>query len=125
MGAHRAPSIDARLDEDREPRGAESSDRSRCRQRTIPRRLRQLPMVTQSSAAALAPHYRPTPAWARVTRFFRVLAHLAGGVAATVFVLPWVGPSRKRALIRGWSRKLLQMLNVRRRIRRRRGGAKH
>ena len=73
-------------------------------------------MVTHSSAAALLPYYRPTPAWARITRFCRVVAHLAGGLATTVFVFPWVGPSRKRALIRRWSRQLLQMLNVRRRV---------
>jgi len=72
--------------------------------------------VTQSSAAAPLPYYRPTPAWARITRFCRVVAHFAGGLATTVFVFPWVGPSRKRALIRRWSRQLLQMPNVRRRV---------
>ena len=73
-------------------------------------------MVTHSSAVALLPYYRPTPTWARITRFCRVVAHLAGGLATTVFVFPWVGQSRKRALIRRWSRQLLEMLNVRRRI---------
>jgi 1-acyl-sn-glycerol-3-phosphate acyltransferase len=73
-------------------------------------------MVTDSSASALLPYYRPTPAWARIARFCRVLTHLAGGLATTVFVFPWIGTSRKRALIRRWSRQLLQMLNVRRRI---------
>ncbi|HET7096880.1 MAG TPA: lysophospholipid acyltransferase family protein, partial [Casimicrobiaceae bacterium] len=73
-------------------------------------------MVTESSAAALLPYSHPTPAWARITRFCRVLAHIAGGLATTVFVFPWIGPSRKRALIRRWSRQLLQMLSVRRRV---------
>ena len=72
--------------------------------------------MTQSSAAARLPYYRPTPTWARVTRFCRVIAHLGGGLATTVCVFPWVGPSRKRALIRRWSRQLLQMLNIRRRV---------
>ena len=73
-------------------------------------------MVTQSSAVALLPYYRPTPVWARIARICRVLTHFAGGLATTVFVFPWVGTSRKRALIRRWSRQLLQMLNVRRRV---------
>jgi len=72
-------------------------------------------MVTES-AATLLPYCRPTPVWTRIARFCRVLAHLAGGLATTVFVFPWIGPSRKRALIRRWSRQLLQMLNVRRRV---------
>ena len=72
--------------------------------------------MTESSAAVPLHYYRPTPAWARIGRFGRVVAHLAGGLATTVFVFPWVGPSRKRALIRRWSRQLLQMLGVRRRV---------
>jgi 1-acyl-sn-glycerol-3-phosphate acyltransferase len=73
-------------------------------------------VVTHGSAAAQLPYYRLTPAWARITRFCRVVAHVGGGLATTVFVFPWVGVPRKRALIRRWSRQLLQMLNVRRRV---------
>jgi 1-acyl-sn-glycerol-3-phosphate acyltransferase len=73
-------------------------------------------VVTHSSAAARLPYSRPTPAWARITRFCRVIAHLGGGLATTVVVFPWIGTSRKRALIRRWSRQLLQMLNVKRRV---------
>ena len=72
--------------------------------------------MTDSSATALLPFHRPTPITARLTRFARVLAHLAGGLATTVFVFPWVGPGKKRALIRRWSRQLLQMLGVTRRV---------
>ncbi len=34
------------------------------------------------------PYHRPTPLPARLTRFARVTAHLAGGLATTVFVFP-------------------------------------
>jgi 1-acyl-sn-glycerol-3-phosphate acyltransferase len=73
--------------------------------------------MVSESAAALLPYHRPTPIPARLTRFARVVAHLAGGLATTVFVFPWIGPPRKRALIRRWSRQLLQMLGVERRVR--------
>jgi len=72
--------------------------------------------MVSESAAALLPYHRPTPIPARITRFARVVAHLAGGLATTVFVFPWIGPARKRALIRRWSRQLLQMLGVKRRV---------
>ena len=72
--------------------------------------------MTESPAAVPLPYHRPTPAWARITRFCRVVAHLAVGLATTVFVFPWAGPPRKRVLIRRWSRQLLQMLGVRRRV---------
>jgi 1-acyl-sn-glycerol-3-phosphate acyltransferase len=57
-------------------------------------------------------YHRRTPLPARLTRFARATAHLAGGLATTVFVFPWIGPPRKQALIRRWSRQLLQMLGV-------------
>ena len=62
------------------------------------------------------PYHRPTPLTARLTRFARVTAHIAGGLATTVFVFPWVGPPRKQALIRRWSRQLLQMLGIEARV---------
>ncbi len=79
--------------------------------------------MVSESAVALLPYYRPTPISARITRFARVVAHLAGGLATTVFVFPWIGPPRKRALIRRWSRQLLQMLGVKRRVSWQREGA--
>jgi len=72
--------------------------------------------MVSESAAALLPYHRPTPITARITRFARVVTHLAGGLATTVFVFPWIGPRRKRALIRRWSRQLLQMLGVTSRV---------
>ena len=51
---------------------------------------------------ALAPSHRPTPLSARITRFARVTTHLTGGLATTVFVFPWIGPAKKKALIRRW-----------------------
>jgi 1-acyl-sn-glycerol-3-phosphate acyltransferase len=82
-------------------------------------------VVTGSSVTALRPYHRPTRFPARITRFARVAAHLAGGLATTVFVFPWIGPPKKRALIRRWSRQLLQMLGVKRRVHWRREGAMH
>jgi 1-acyl-sn-glycerol-3-phosphate acyltransferase len=62
------------------------------------------------------PYHRPTPLTARLARFARVTAHVAGGLATTVLVFPWVGPPRKQALIRRWSRQLLQMLGIEARV---------
>jgi len=81
--------------------------------------------MVSGSAVALLPYHRPTPLSARITRFARVIAHLAGGLATTVFVFPWIGPPRKRALIRRWSRQLLQMLGVELRVNGTREGAMH
>jgi 1-acyl-sn-glycerol-3-phosphate acyltransferase len=58
----------------------------------------------------------PTPLPARLARFARVTTHLSGGLATTVFVFPWIGPEKKQALIRRWSRQLLQMLRVEARV---------
>lgn len=55
---------------------------------------------------------RRTALTVRLARSARVTAHLVGGLATTVFVFPWIGPPRKQALIRRWSRQLLQMLGV-------------
>jgi 1-acyl-sn-glycerol-3-phosphate acyltransferase len=58
----------------------------------------------------------------RLVRSARVTAHVVGGLATTVFVFPWVGPPRKRALIRRWSRQLLAMLAIETRVHRRHDG---
>jgi len=81
--------------------------------------------MVSESAAALLPYHRPAPLSARITRFARVIAHIAGGLATTVFVFPWTGPPRKRALIRRWSRQLLQMLGVELRVNGVREGGMH
>jgi 1-acyl-sn-glycerol-3-phosphate acyltransferase len=73
-------------------------------------------MVTGSAVTALLAFHRPTPIAARLMRFARAIAHLAGGLATTVFVFPWLGPPKKRALIRRWSRQLLQMLGIKTRV---------
>jgi len=57
-------------------------------------------------------YHRRTPLPARLARFARVTVHIAGGLATTVFVFPWIGPPRKQALIQKWSRQLLQMLGI-------------
>ncbi len=49
-------------------------------------------------------------------RFARVAAHVVGGLSTTVFVFPWIGPPKKAALIRKWSRQLLQMLSIEARV---------
>jgi 1-acyl-sn-glycerol-3-phosphate acyltransferase len=48
----------------------------------------------------------------RVARFARVSAHVAGGLATTVFVFPWIASHRKQAIIQLWCRRLLGMLGV-------------
>ena len=64
----------------------------------------------------LLPFHRPTPLPARLVRLARVAAHVVGGLSTTVFVFPWIGPPKKQALIRKWSRQLLQMLRVESRV---------
>lgn len=64
----------------------------------------------------LRPFHRPTPFAARLARLARVATHVVGGLSTTVFVFPWIGPPKKQALIRKWSRQLLQMLNVEMRV---------
>lgn len=82
-------------------------------------------MVTESSVTAQLPFHRPTPTAARITRFARVATHLAAGLGTTVFVFPWIGPPRKRALIRRWSRQMLRMLGVKSRVIWRHDGGLH
>ena len=81
--------------------------------------------MTDSSAVALLPFYQPTPTVARIMRFSRVVTHLAQGLATTVFVFPFVSPRRKRALIRRWSRQMLVMLGIKRRVNWHHAGGMH
>ena len=60
--------------------------------------------------------HRPTPLPVRLVRSARVTAHVVGGLATTMFVFPWIGPPRKQALIRRWSRQLLGMLAIETRV---------
>ncbi len=57
-----------------------------------------------------------TPLPLRIARSARLTAHLIEGVLTTGFVFPWLGTTRKQALIRMWSRRLLKMLRIEARI---------
>jgi 1-acyl-sn-glycerol-3-phosphate acyltransferase len=58
----------------------------------------------------------PTPVPIRIVRSARVLAHVVGGLATTVFVFPWVGTPTRQRLLRKWCRQLLRMLKVEARV---------
>ncbi len=53
-----------------------------------------------------------TPMPLRVYRYVRVSVHVFQGVATTAFVFPMIDLPRRRALIRRWSRKLLQLMRI-------------
>src|SRR5687768_12598767 len=52
----------------------------------------------------------------RAWRATRVLLHVARGLGTTLAVFPFVGPPRKRTLIKRWSARLLVLLNVEARV---------
>ncbi|MEO8344944.1 MAG: lysophospholipid acyltransferase family protein [Betaproteobacteria bacterium] len=52
----------------------------------------------------------------RIYRYVRTCVHVSAGVATTLFVFPAVSPSRKRALVKRWSRCLLRILAVEARV---------
>jgi 1-acyl-sn-glycerol-3-phosphate acyltransferase len=55
---------------------------------------------------------RPTPFSVRVARSARLSLHVVEGAATTLIVFPWIGPPRRRELIRRWSVRMLRMLRV-------------
>jgi 1-acyl-sn-glycerol-3-phosphate acyltransferase len=52
----------------------------------------------------------------RVWRATRVMLHVARGLGTTLAVFPFIGPPRKRMLIKRWSARLLALLNVEARV---------
>jgi 1-acyl-sn-glycerol-3-phosphate acyltransferase len=52
----------------------------------------------------------------RTWRATRVTLHVARGLATTIAVFPFVGPPRKRTLIKRWSARLLALLNIEARV---------
>jgi 1-acyl-sn-glycerol-3-phosphate acyltransferase len=73
-------------------------------------------LATNRSEIPRSRRHRPTPFPVRIVRSARVTAHFVGGLATTVFVFPWIGPRKKNALIRQWSRQLLRMLGIETRV---------
>ncbi|MEP6678075.1 MAG: lysophospholipid acyltransferase family protein [Betaproteobacteria bacterium] len=63
-------------------------------------------------AASLSGGGRVTPLPLRLYRVARTGVHLLEGVATTTLVFPLITPTARRKAIRGWSRRLLRMLNV-------------
>ncbi len=58
----------------------------------------------------------PLPLPHRALRATRVVVHVLGGIATTMLVFPVVGPTRRQALVRRWSRRLLHLLRVEARL---------
>ena len=52
----------------------------------------------------------------RIVRSARVLAHVMGGLATTVFVFPWVATPTRQRLMCKWCRQFLRMLKVEARV---------
>jgi 1-acyl-sn-glycerol-3-phosphate acyltransferase len=57
-----------------------------------------------------------TPLPLRVYRHARVSLHVFQGIATTAFVFPWIGLRRRQALIRRWSERLLEIMNIESRV---------
>lgn len=49
----------------------------------------------------------------RLVRSFRLLIHICRGLLTAAVVLPLVSPLKREAIIRNWSRRLLQVFNIR------------
>jgi 1-acyl-sn-glycerol-3-phosphate acyltransferase len=50
--------------------------------------------------------------WRLVLRIGRMVVHLLAGMATCAFVFPFIGPGKRNALVRRWSRQLLAICNV-------------
>jgi len=61
-------------------------------------------------------HHQPVWPPIRVYRYVRTCLHVGAGVATTLLVFPLVSPTRKRALVKRWSRRLLRILAVEARL---------
>lgn len=59
-----------------------------------------------------ASSHRPTSLPVRIARSARLSLHVVEGVATTLVVFPWIGPPRRRELIRRWSVRMLRILRI-------------
>ena len=58
-----------------------------------------------------------TPLLLRLYRYVRVTIHVFQGIGTTAFVFPLIGLPKRRAAIRRWSRKLLEVMQIEARVR--------
>ena len=79
-------------------------------------RLTRPPRPTGDRRKPSSGDLTPTPVPVRVVRTARVVVHVVGGLATTLFVFPWVAMPTRQTLIRKWSRQFLGMLNVEARV---------
>ena len=56
------------------------------------------------------------PLRVRCYRFVRTCVHAVEGVGTTMLVFPLVSPERRRALVKGWSARLLRILKIEARV---------
>ncbi len=61
-------------------------------------------------------HQKPNSPPIRLYRYVRTCVHVGAGVATTLLVFPLVSPTRKRALVKRWSQRLLRILAVEARV---------
>jgi 1-acyl-sn-glycerol-3-phosphate acyltransferase len=80
------------------------------------------PMRSIGRTAAPRRERTYTPLPVRLVRSARASLHIVGGLATTVLVFPWIGPSGRQVLIRRWCVQFLRMLRVEARVRWRHDG---
>ena len=72
-------------------------------------------MLVESSPHGYYRHVRshlPSPLPWRILRAARAAAHVVAALTTIAVVFPWLDVPKKRRLIRGWSRRLLKILNI-------------
>ena len=76
----------------------------------------RLSAATSSDDSFLRAHIAANTPPVRIYRYVRTCVHVGSGVATTLLVFPLVSPSRRRALVKRWSRRLLRILAVEARV---------
>jgi 1-acyl-sn-glycerol-3-phosphate acyltransferase len=73
-------------------------------------------MSPPAADAPTLPRSLRTPLPIRLWRYLRVTVHVFGGVAETLFLFPLLNVPQRRARVQLWCRRLLAMMNVRRKL---------
>jgi 1-acyl-sn-glycerol-3-phosphate acyltransferase len=69
-------------------------------------------MSGEQTAAMTPPRPMTNPLPVQCYRYVRTCAHVLAGVATTMFVFPLVDDTRRRRLVKRWSKRLLRILRV-------------
>ena len=72
--------------------------------------------MSGEQTAAIRPHATTNPLPVRCYRYARTCVHLLAGVATTMLVFPLVNDTRRRWLVKRWSKRLLRILRVEARV---------